>query len=163
MERVPCISASALTPLLLALALAQAAMTAGASVYRNSLVGIQTAAGDRDGIKLNLNAEGDLPGMHSVTLRRDDNKVTGGEWTLTVFPPDADPTASEKGKLTGAVTGGSLGFDDDGALARAEALQLTIQSGTGRYAGVKSGSGTLNLSPRAENPSQLVGTLILNF
>lgn len=163
MGHVPFIPASALTPLLLTLALAAAAWTPDASAYRDSVVGIQTAAGDREGVKLSLNAEGDLPGMGSVALRRDGNTVTGGEWTLTVFPPDASPTASEKGKLTGDVTGGTLGFNDDGALVRAEALQMTIQGATGHYAGVKSGSGTLSLSPRAENPSQLVGTLTLNF
>jgi hypothetical protein len=154
---------STLTACLLAVALTHAAATRAASVYRDSVTAIQTAASDRGDIKLSLNADGDLPGMSSVSLRRDGNKVTGGEWTLTVFPPDAGPTASEKGKLMGTVAGGTLGFDDDGALTRAESLELTIQSGTGHYAGVRRGGGTLNLSPRAENHSQLVGTLTLNF
>jgi hypothetical protein len=163
MGLVRLISASVLTPSLLALVVVVFAPTPDATMHRDSVVGIQSAAADSDGVKLSLNAEGDLPGMTSVALRRDGNKVTGGEWTLTIFPPDASPTASEKGKLKGTVTGGTLGFNDDGAVTRAESLRLTIQSGTGQYAGVKSGTGTLELSPHAENPSQLVGTLILNF
>jgi hypothetical protein len=159
MRCIPLILASALTTWLFALP----PVSGGVSVYRGSLVGIQTAANEREGVKLSLNAEGDLPGMSSVSLLRDGNKVTGGEWTLTVLPPDADPTASERGKLKGTVAGGAVGFNDDGALTRVEGLQLTVQSGTGHYASVKRGSGTIDLAPHAENPSQLAGTLTLNF
>ena len=163
MQLSPFNFAQALTAGLLAAALVQAAATLDASVYRNSIAGFQTASSEGENINLLLNAEGDLPGINSISLQRDEGKVSGGSWTLTVIPPDSSPTSGEKGRLTGSVTGGTLGFNDDGALARAEALQLTVRSGTGQYAGVKSGSGTINLSPRAENPSQLTGTLTLNF
>lgn len=157
-RRVLFILASALTAWALATALAHAA-----KVYRDSLEGIQTASSEGGSVNLLLNATGDLPGMYNVALRRDANNVTGGSWTMTVFPPDADATSGEKGRLMGAVTGGALTFNGDGALTAADSVQLTIQSGAGQYAGVKSGSGSISLSSRAENPSQLTGALTLNF
>jgi hypothetical protein len=134
-----------------------------ATVYHDAVNGFESASSESEGVKLLLNAEGDLPGVNSMVLRRDGNKVIGGSWTMTVMPPDAGPTTNEKGKLTGSVDGGALTFNGDGALTNAQSVQLTIQSGTGHYSGVKSGSGVVNLSPRAENPSQLAGTLVLNF
>jgi len=40
---------------------------------------------------------------------------------------------------------------------------LTIQSGAGEFAAVTSGTGTLSARVDSENPSQLSGTLVLNF
>jgi hypothetical protein len=101
--------------------------------------------------------------MGKVTLRREGNNVTGGSWSLTVLPPNADATSSEKGKLTGDVTGGSVTLNPDGTLAGVSAVQLTVAGGTGQHASVSAGSGTLALSHDAENPSKLTGTLALNF
>ena len=89
--------------------------------------------------------------------------MTGGSWSLTVLPPNADASSSEKGKLTGAVNGGSVTFNTDGTLAGVSAVQLTVEGGTGQHASVSGGSGTLSLSADAENPSKLMGTLALNF
>lgn len=140
-----------------------ATITPAARIHRDAVEGIQTASSENEGLKLLLNAEGDLPGQNSLILLREGNAVTDGTWTLTVMPPDAGPTTNEKGKLTGKVTGGTLTFNSDGALTGADSLQLTIQSGTGQYASHKSGSGSITLASRAENPSQLVGTLTLDF
>jgi hypothetical protein len=143
--------------------LSVATLVHGATTYRDSVKGFQSASGENDGVSLLLNAEGDLPGPCKFLLRREGDKVSGGSWTLTVFPPDADATANEKGRLTGRVTGGGLTFNSAGSLAAADSVLLTIEEGTGQYSRVKSGSATLNLSPNAQNPSQLVGTLVLNF
>lgn len=150
-------------PSFMAWLLIAALASSAATVYHDAVNGFESASSESEVVKLLLNAEGDLPGVNILMLRRDGNEVIGGSWTMTVMPPDAGPTTSEKGRLIGSVTGGTLTFNGDGALAGADAVQLTIQSGTGQYAGVKSGSGNINLSPRAENPSQLAGTLILNF
>jgi len=48
-------------------------------------------------------------------------------------------------------------------LSAATAVQITIQSGTGEFASVSSGTGTISITANAENPSQLNGTLVLNF
>ena len=140
MRRVTFIFASASAAWLLVATLAHAA-----SVYRDTVKGFQTASGESGVVNLLLNAEGDLPGVNNVSLRRDGNKVTGGSWTLTVMPPDADATANEKGRLTGGVTGGTLTFNGDGSLAGADSIRLTIQGGTGQYSRVERGSATLNL------------------
>ena len=134
-----------------------------AATYNNSLSGSQTAAPEAEGIALNLTASGDLPGMSKVTLQRDGQNVTGGSWTMTVLPQNADASSSERGELVGTITGGTLTLTAEGTLASASAVQVTIQSGTGDYSAVTSGSGTINISTNAENPSQLSGTLVLNF
>ena len=158
MKRLTLIFVTALAASLLCLAAARAATN-----YNDAVGAFQTASADSEGLALNLEAAGDLPGMGRVTLRREGNNVTGGSWSLTVLPPDPDASSSEKGRLTGAVTGGSLTFNPDGTLAGVGAAQLTVEGGTGQYASVSGGSGTLSLSADAENPSKLTGTLALNF
>jgi hypothetical protein len=158
MRRVAFIFSTALMASLLVAALARDKTT-----YRDALRGFQSASTESDGVNLILNAEGDLPGTSQVSLTREGSKVTGGSWTLTVLPPDADATANEKGRLTGGVTGGTLTFNGDGSLAGADSIQLTIRGGAGQYSRVKSGSAVINLAPQPENPSQLAGTLTLEF
>lgn len=158
MKRLTLIFATALAASLLCLAAARAAAN-----YNGTVGASRTASADREDVALILQAAGDLPGMGKVTLKRDGNSVTGGSWSLTVLPPDADATSSEKGRLTGSVTGGTFAFDPDGNLAGVSAVQLTVEGGTGEHESVSGGSGTLSLSADAENPSKLKGTLALSF
>lgn len=134
-----------------------------AATYNDSLSGSQTAAPQAAGIALNLTASGDLPGMNKVTLQRDGTNVTGGAWRMTVLPQNADASSSERGELAGIISGGALTLTTEGTLASASGVQVTIQSGTGEFAAVTSGTGTLSVSANSENPSQLSGTLVLNF
>ena len=134
-----------------------------AATYNDTLSGSQTAAPEAEGIALNLTASGDLPGMNKVTLQRDGQNVTGGSWRMTVLPQNADASSTERGELVGTITGGTLTLTPEGTLASASSVQVTVQSGTGEYAAVTSGSATINISANAENPSQLNGTLVLNF
>jgi hypothetical protein len=152
-----------LTLVLAASWLSVAVLAHGGAAYRDSVKGFQSASGEGDGLSLLLNAEGDLPGQFKLSLRRDGDKVIGGSWTLTVLPPDADALANEKGRLTGGASGGALTFNGDGSLAAADSVLLTIREGSGHYSRVRDGGATLNLSLSAENPSQLAGTLVLNF
>ena len=133
------------------------------ATYNDSLSGSQTAAPESSGIALNLTASGDLPGMNKLTLQRNGQNVTGGSWRMTVLPQNADATSSERGELVGTVSGGTLTLTAEGTLASASGVQVTIQSGTGEFASVTSGTATLSVSANAENPSQLSGTLVLNF
>ena len=158
MKRLTLIFATALAASLVCLAAARAATT-----YNDAVGAFQTASPDSGGVALILEAAGDLPGMGKVTLRREGNNVTGGSWSLTVLPPNADASSSEKGRLTGAVTGGSFTFNPDGTLAGVSSVQLTVEGGTGQHASVSAGSGTLSLSADAANPSKLAGTLALSF
>lgn len=158
MRRVAFICRPALMAWLVVSALAHAG-----AVYRGAVEGMQTASAEPEGVNLLLNAAGDLPGVSLVSLRRDGVNVTGGSWSLTVFPPNAGPAAGEKGRLSGTVTGGTLTFNGEGELTKADAVRLNIQGGTGHYAGVRSGGGVINIASNVENPSQLTGTLTLNF
>jgi outer membrane lipoprotein SlyB len=133
------------------------------ATYNDSLSGSQTAAPEASGIALNLTATGDLPGMNKLTLQRDGQNVTGGSWRMTVLPQNADASSSERGELVGTVSGGTLTLTAEGTLASASGVQVTIQSGTGEFASVTSGTATLSVSANSENPSQLSGTLVLNF
>lgn len=161
MKRLSLIVALYLTAGLVAVVVAAAARTA--TTYNDTVSGFQTATGEGQGVAVVVEAAGDLPGMGKVTLLGEGGNVTGGSWTLTVLPPGADASASERGKLSGAVSGGTITFKPDGTLSAASAVQLTIESGTGQYAAVTSGNCTLNLSADAERPSQFGGTLVLNF
>lgn len=131
--------------------------------YNDTVTGSQTAAPEAEGIALNLTAAGDLPGMSKITLQRDGLNVTGGSWRLKVLPQNADASSTERGELSGTISGGTLTLTPEGTLASASSVQVTIQSGTGEYAGVTTGTATLNLSANAENPTQLTGTLVLSF
>lgn len=149
-----------MTQLLMTLILA---VSLTAATYNDSLSGSQTAAPEATGIALNLTASGDLPGMNNLTLLRDGQNVTGGSWRMTVLPQNADASSSERGELVGTVTGGTLTLTAEGTLASASGVQVTIQSGTGEFASVTSGTATLSVTANTENPSQLSGTLVLNF
>ena len=159
MKRLTVFIAPALAAALLCLAAARAATT-----YNDTVSAILTASADGEAsVTLILEAAGDLPGMGKLTLRREGNNVTGGIWSLTVLPANADATSSEKGQLSGAVTGGTFTFNPDGTLAGVSSVQLAVGEGTGQYASVSSGSGTLSLSTDAENSAKLKGTLALDF
>ena len=133
------------------------------ATYNNALIGSQTAAPEAEGIALNLTATGDLPGMTKVNLHRSGQNVTGGSLRLTVLPQNADASSSERGQLVGTVSGGTLTLTAEGTLASASGVQVTIQSGTGEFASVTSGTATLDVTANSENASQLSGTLVLNF
>jgi hypothetical protein len=156
----PLISAFFTTSLamLISVAFAHAATT-----YNNSLSGSQTASAETGGIKLNLNVNGDLPGILSVTLRHEGGNVSGGSWTLTVLPPNADAASSERGSLKGNFTAGTVMLDANGIVTAANSVHLTVQSGTGQYAAVTGGSGTLSLLADPENSTKLGGSLAINF
>lgn len=134
-----------------------------AATYNDTLSGSQTAAPEADGIALNLTAAGDLPGMTKVNLHRNGENVTSGSLRLTVLPQNANASSSERGQLVGTISGGTVTLNSEGTLASASGVQVTIQSGTGEFASVTSGTATLNITASTENPSQLSGALVLNF
>ena len=149
-----------MTQLLMALILA---LVVSIATYNDSLSGSQTAAPEAEGIALNLTASGDLPGMSKVKLQRDGLNVTGGSFRMTVLPQNADASSLERGELVGTISSGTLTLTAEGTVTSATGVQVAIQSGTGEFASVTSGSGTLSITASSENPSQLSGTLVLNF
>ncbi len=149
--------------LFLILALLIFALVVSIATYNDSLQGSQTAAPEAEGIALNLTATGDLPGMCKIKLQRDGQNVTGGSFRMTVLPQNADASSSERGELVGTINGGTLTLTSAGTLSAAAGVQITIQSGTGEFASITSGTGTISITASSENPSQLNGTLVLNF
>ena len=123
----------------------------------------QTPTPTAGAIALNFTASGDLPGMSKVTLQRNNLKVTGGSFHITVLPQNAGASSNQRGELIGTITDGNLTLNAAGALASASAVKVTIQSGTGEFAAVTSGTATLTITANAETPSQLDGTLVLTF
>ena len=131
--------------------------------YNNTVNGSQTASAESGSIALNLNATGDLPGLLSVTLRHEGGNVSGGTWKLTVLPQNADATSTETGTLTGSFTGGTVTLDANGIATALGSAQIAVQSGTGQFEAVTSGSGTLSLAADPENSTKLGGPLALSF
>lgn len=147
-----------------ALALAAGvALARAASPYNSDLVGSQTASAAGEGAALQLNASGDLHGMLRLVLKHEGGRIVGGTWALTVLPAGADASSSEKGRLSGDVAGGALTADANGVVTSVGSVQLSVQGGTGDYANVSAGGGTLSLSADPENPAMLRGPLALNF
>lgn len=138
-------------------------VTHAASNYNNTVSGSQTASAESGSVALNLNASGDLPGMLSVTLKHEGGNVNGGTWKLTVLPSNADATSNETGTITGTFSSGTVTVDANGVVTGASSVQLNVQSGTGQYQAITSGSGTLGLSADAENSTKLSGPLALSF
>ena len=131
--------------------------------YTNTVSGSQTASAESGTIAFNLNATGDLPGMLNVKLSHEGGNVTGGSWTLTVLPANADAASSESGRITGTFSGGTITLDSNGIATAAGSIQLSVQSGSGQFESVTSGSGSLSLSADAENSTKLGGPLTLSF
>jgi hypothetical protein len=133
------------------------------TTYNDTVSGSQTASAESGTVAFNLNATGQLPGMLHLTLRHDTGNITGGTWKLTVLPANADATSSETGTLTGSFSGGTLTLDTNGVATAAGSVQLTVQSGTGQFEAINSGTGTLTLSADPENSTKLGGPLALSF
>jgi hypothetical protein len=134
-----------------------------AATYNNTVSGSQSASAEEDGIAINLNATGDLPGKVRLTLTRSEGNVTGGTLLMTVSPANAKASSSERGSLTGSVTSGTLTLAGNGTLASASKVQVAINRGTGEFSGVTSGTATINVSAGGQNSSQLSGTLVFSF
>ena len=148
--------------LMLALASLAFAIAISTATYNSSLNGSQTAA-ESGKIVLNLDASGDLPGMIKLHVERDGQNVVGGTWRMTVLPQSANASSSERGQLVGTITGGSLTLNAEGTVASVSSITVVFQGGTGEFDNVTTGNATMNVSANAENPSQLNGTIVLNF
>jgi hypothetical protein len=98
------------------------------------------AAGVISPLYLRLVIAGDTPGVLTTVVQQNNSGViVGGEWTLTVGADDA-PT----GTLTGTFSAGQVEFLGDGSPLSVTKAALVIQSGTGDYADVTEGEGTLD-------------------
>ena len=148
--------------LILALASMAFAIAISTATYNGTLNGSQTAA-ESGKIVLNLTASGDLPGITKVTIERDGQNIISGTWRMTVLPQNANASSNERGQLVGTITGGSVTLNAEGTVASVTSVTVVFQGGTGEFDNVTTGNATMTVSANAENPSQLDGTIVLNF
>lgn len=148
--------------LILALASMAFAIAISTATYNGTLNGSQTAA-ESGKIVLNLTASGDLPGITKVTIERDGQNVISGTWRMTVLPQNANASSNERGQLVGTITGGSVTLNAEGTVASVTSVTVVFHGGTGEFDNVTTGNATMTVSANAENPSQLDGTIVLNF
>ena len=148
--------------LILALASMAFAIAISTATYNGTLNGSQTAA-ESGKIVLNLTASGDLPGITKVTIERDGQNIISGTWRMTVLPQNANASSNERGQLVGTITGGSVTLNAEGTVASVTSVTVVFQGGTGEFDNVTTGNATMTVSANAETPSQLDGTIVLNF
>lgn len=114
-------------------------------------------------LSLGAEASGTLPGSFTVALNLDAANVTGGRWRLVAKRVEEDGSVSELGVIEGAVSGGTVSLNGDGSVASLVSVQLTVQEGSGNYAGLRGGSGTLAGGLNREASPPFTGTLDLDL
>jgi hypothetical protein len=106
---------------------------------------------------------GDLHGSFFVAFDCRDGSIFGGTWLILVTTEGADGMAEIRGTLRGQVVDGSFERDSDGARIVVRGVALAVTEGTGEYAGVGGGTGSLEATADPEGAPQFVGTIGLTF
>jgi hypothetical protein len=133
-----------------------------AETHQNTLAGRILPQGSSS-LSLGAEASGALPGSFTVSLNLDSTTVTGGRWRLVAKRVNEDGSQSEVGVIEGAVSGGAVSLSADGRVASLVSVQLAVEGGTGNYAGLTRGSGTLAGGLNREASPQFSGSLNLDF
>lgn len=133
-------------------------------------------------VVVSMDANGDLPGMVTLTLNVSGGAITGGSWVLVMSsrqpgvvgasaPADADhrdaeggdEPASQVGTLGGSIAaGGSVRTDVDGRLVAVIGAQLVIDTATPNAPGIQGGYGQADASD-LHDYSASHGSLSLTF
>lgn len=108
-------------------------------------------------------AAGDLAGSFTVNFDCNDTDIAGGEWRIVVKGAGPEGPDSELGTLSGRVVKGSYQTDADGGILTASAVEVAVTEGTGAYASVTTGNGTLEVIANPNASPQFQGTLRLTF
>lgn len=136
------------------------------TTYTDSFNGGGTRSKTESKIILTGKVGSALPGYLALIINFNDatGAVERGDWTLTVTRQNGDKSSSETGKLAGTISGGTVMFDQQGAVASVSDLQLTIKSGTGTYANVITGNGGFaGATQNVANTPPFAGTLTFTF
>jgi len=108
-------------------------------------------------------ASGDLPGSFFLAFDCRDGSISGGTWLILVTTEGADGTTEIRGTIRGQVLHGSFEPDGDGARVIVRDVSLSITEGTGLYAAIEEGTGSLEATSDLDGTPQFVGTLGLTF
>jgi len=109
-------------------------------------------------------ASGDLRGSFSIGFDcKDDGEIASGTWHLVVTGLGPDGAVEELGTISGVVLNGSFQAGSAGDRVVVRDVELAIRQGTGAYASVASGTGTLEATSDVNAAPQFLGTLGLSF
>jgi len=108
-------------------------------------------------------ASGDLAGSFYLAFDCQDGAISGGTWLVLVTAEASDGTTEILGTVRGQVMHGSFEPDGDGARVIVRDVSLSITEGTGLYAAVVEGTGSLDATSDSDAAPQFVGTLGLTF
>lgn len=108
-------------------------------------------------------ASGDVAGSFSLAFDCNDGGIGGGTWRVVVTGVGPDGNVEEVGTLGGRVLKGSFQADGAGNVLAVSGVELEITEGTGTYALVSAGTGTLEAVVDVNSVPQFQGTLRLSF
>ena len=160
----------------LALAPASRDPVQAASGFEVALSGARVDMIEKDRIVASFDATGDIRGLFTATIDRDEKGALSGEWVLVsqylrdLTPEgEVDERANDeraalpgeelhrrhkeyigihnRGTVHGSITGGSLSFDVDGRLRTIESLQVSIDGGNLEFRGMAGAGSLTRLQP----------------
>jgi hypothetical protein len=108
-------------------------------------------------------ASGDLHGSFYLAFDCKAGSIFGGTWLIVVTTEAPDGTANVVGTIRGQVLNGAFQVDGDGARVTVQKVELAVTEGTGEYANVVEGTGSLAATSDTRSSPQFVGTLGLTF
>ena len=106
---------------------------------------------------------GDLNGSFYVAFDCQDETILGGSWLILVTAERADGARDVLGTIRGQVLNGSFEPGGDSARITVRDVVLAVSEGTGQYATVTEGSGSLQATSDTRDTPQFVGRLGLTF
>jgi hypothetical protein len=108
-------------------------------------------------------ASGDLSGSFVVAFDCQNGAIAGGTWLVLVTAEGPDGTTEILGTIRGQVLHGSFEPAAGGARVSVRNVSLSITEGTGRYAAIVEGTGSIDATADPDAAPQFVGTLELTF
>ena len=106
---------------------------------------------------------GDLNGSFFVAFDCQGETILGGSWLILVTAERSDGAKDVLGTIRGRVLNGSFEPDGDSARLTVRDVVLAVTEGTGQYATVAEGSGSLDATSDPRDTPQVVGRLGLTF
>jgi hypothetical protein len=108
-------------------------------------------------------AAGDLSGSFYLAFDCQNGSISGGTWLILVTAAGPDGTTEILGTIRGQVLNGSFEPSGDGDGLVVRAVSLAVTEGTGLYAAIGGGTGSLDATSDPDGEPQFVGTLGLTF
>jgi hypothetical protein len=108
-------------------------------------------------------AVGDVSGSFFLAFDCQNDAIAGGTWVVLATADGPDGNTEIIGTIRGLVLHGSFERDGDGERVIVRDVALSITEGTGLYAAIVEGTGSLDATSDPDGAPQFVGTLGLTF